>query len=520
MSKQAGYGVPLPFIKLRRGAESPLYLQLVLQLRKMILTGNLKARQRLPATRVLMRELNVSRSTVIAAFEQLVSEGYFVSKVGAGTFVENNLQLPKESEDAADLSLPKIEKEKSVTLSNRGRQLVSNLSLFDLRPTPPRPFAPNVPAVDLFPHKTWSRLENKIRNSTRGTLMNYGDPGGYFPLRIAVADYVYSHRGIKCDPKQVIVTTATQKSLHLIASLLIDPGDKVLIEDPASYITQQAFRSQGAVLCPLSVDDNGIDVNMLDAENRSAKMVYMTPSCQYPLGVTMPVARRLDWLAWANQNSAWIVEDDEDCEFRFLKRAMPALASLDQNGRVIYNWSFSKVLFPSLRLGVLIVPPELVETFEIANGIVDRGPNSWSQAVLCEFIQEGYLASHIRRMTCAYAARREILLDALRKKASGLLEPVPTESGLRIIAKLPSGISDQQAESALRNAGIIGFALSGYCQDRQDLNGLLLGYSSTSEEQIPAAVDKLIQALQPIVENSQYSYVGLSDTSDPHVTPR
>jgi len=495
MAKRTGHGAPLPFIKLHHDGDSPLYMQIVQQLRKMVLVGELKAGQRLPATRVMMRELDVSRSTVVTAFEQLVAEGYLVSRVGTGTFVDMNVQPPKTNANSVKLESIKIEGNSSSSISKRGKTILSGFSSSELQPTKPRAFTPNVPALDLFPHKIWSRLENKVRNSKRQDLMHYGDPGGYIPLREAVAEYVFNYRGIRCDPRQVIVTTGTQRSLHLITTLLSDLGDKVLIEDPASPIVQQAFRSQGAILCPIPVDYAGIDANKLNVKYMAAKLAYMTPSCQYPMGITMPIARRLDWLTWANQNATWIIEDDEDSEFRFLNRAIPAMASLDQHSRVIYTWSLSNILFPSLRLGIMIVPPEFIEPFETANGLIDRGPNTWSQAVLCEFIQGGYLASHIRQMRSAYSRRREVLLNELDKNAKGLIEPIATESGLRIIAHLPTGICDQQAESILDKAGIGSFALSRYCQERQDLNGLLLGYSCTPESEIPKCVNTLIRTL-------------------------
>ncbi|MEH6631220.1 MAG: PLP-dependent aminotransferase family protein [Halopseudomonas aestusnigri] len=498
MAKETGHGLPLPFLNLHHNVDSPLYMQIVQQLRKMVLGGELKAGQRLPATRVMMRELGVSRSTVIAAFEQLVAEGYFTSTVGKGTFVDMNVQPTKMNENSLNLEKNKVVGYSSSSISKRGKTIISNFSSSEFHPTVPRAFAPNVPAIDLFPYKTWSRIENKVRNSKRRDLMTYGDPGGYFPLREAVSEYVYSYRGIRCDPRQVIITTGTQRSLLLVTSLLSDVGDKVLIEDPASNIVQQSFRSQGATLCPLLVDADGIDANQLSSKNMSAKLAYMTPSCQYPMGVTMPVARRLDWLNWANQNAAWIIEDDEDCEFRFLKRSIPAMASLDQNNRVIYTWSLSNILFPALRLGIMIVPPELIEPFETANGLIDRGPNSWMQAVLFEFIQGGYLASHTRQMRNEYSRRREVLLHELSRNANGLIEPIKTESGLRIIASLSNELCDLEVENKLNQNGISSYALSSYCQKRKDLNGLLLGFSCVPEQEIPKSVNILMSTLRSL----------------------
>ena len=268
------------------------------------------------------------------------------------------------------------------------------------------------------------------------------------------------------------------------------------MEDPGAILAGQVFRAQGAKLQAAPVDDDGLDVTKALTMAPNAKLAYVTPSCQYPLGVTLSVSRRLDLLEWAARKSAWILEDDEDSEFRFIGRPAPSMQGLDRAGRVIYAWSLSKVLFPSLRLGVLVLPPDLVGFFSVTNGLVDRGPPSWSQAVLYEFINDGYFASHIRRMRKAYAARKQALLHALDTKLSGLLELSPVESGLRVIARLSPDMNDRDAERAAGRHGITCYALSRYCRQRSDMQGLILGFACTPQEEMRSHVKRLAQVLE------------------------
>jgi len=268
------------------------------------------------------------------------------------------------------------------------------------------------------------------------------------------------------------------------------------MEDPGAILAGQVFRAQGAKLQAAPVDDDGLDVTKALTMAPNAKLAYVTPSCQYPLGVTLSVSRRLDLLEWAARKSAWILEDDEDSEFRFVGRPAPSMQGLDRAGRVIYAWSFSKVLFPSLRLAVLIVPPDLVEFFSVSNGLIDRGPPSLPQAVLYEFINDGYFASHIRRMRNAYAARKQALIDALDAELAGRFELRPVESGLRVIARLSQDMNDRDAERAADQQGITCYALSRYCKQRSDMQGLILGFACTPQEEMRSHVKRLAQVLE------------------------
>ena len=500
MPKLAGQGALLPFVDLDPGDRVPLHQQLTQQLRVAILTGQLHAGQRLPASRTLAAQLQVSRSTVVAAFEQLVDEGYLESDVGSGTFVSSLLPVSRPRPAAIR---PHTGRRHSGPLSKRGRQLAKGFGPAELEPFPVRAFAPNIPALDLFPTRTWNRLTNRVQRNPGRHLMRYGEPAGFRPLRRAIADYVSESRGVNCEADQVIVTSGTQKAIHLAASLLLDPDDQVLMEDPGGVLAGQVFRAQGARVLAAPVDDDGLDVARALAMAPNAKLAYLTPSCQYPLGATLPIARRLDLLEWAARRSAWILEDDEDSEFRFVGRPVPSMQGLDRAGRVIYAWSFSEVLFPSLRLGVLVVPPDLVEPFSVASGLVDRGPSTWPQAVLYEFINDGYFASHIRRMRSAYAARKQALLDAAAAELSGLLELRPVESGLRVFAELPQGLSDRDAEREADRQGMTCYALSRYCQRRRDMQGLILGFSCTPPDEMRGHVGRLVRVLDELTPSGR-----------------
>lgn len=499
MAKLKDVGVLLPFVSLSPTDSRALYWQLVEQLRETILSGKLKGGQRLPATRTLSSELNVSRSTIVFAFEHLVAEGYLVSKVGAGTSIAQNLPIAEIGKIKANSSDVHPDTKRSKAISGRGLQIIRGFTEADLRPTSVGAFTPNIPALDLFPYRVWNRLAGRIQRASQSKLMNYGDAGGYGPLRETIADYILANRGILCSPEQVIITTGTQRSITLVASLLLERNDNVFVEDPTAPIIRQALKAQGTTLLPIPIDSEGIDVAKIENSIQQARLTYVTPSCQYPLGTTLSASRRLALLSWAEKQDAWIFEDDEDSEFRFSGRPIPAMSGIDKSNRVIYNWSFSKILFPSLRLGVLVVPSNLVEAFEIANGLIDRGPPLWSQALLCEFIKGGHLASHTRRMRSAYAERRNALFDALEKHSEGLFKPVTLDSGMRTIVNLPDGIDDRHAlHSAMQN-GISCYALSDYQIKRNDLNGLLLGFSCVPEEAMRPAVAKLVQATQSLL---------------------
>lgn len=489
MPEPTKHFAPLPFLQLDREAGAPLYLQLVQQLRRMIQSGDIKPGQKLPSTRWLKEHHGIARSTLVAAFEQLTSEGYLQGRTGAGTFVNPEFPglQPGAGGTAETGSPPK--------LSRRGTAAADGLDPSYFDPPKVRPFIANVPAIDLFPHKIWGRIENRIRNRLDSAMMAYGQPGGYPPLRTAIADYVLNRRGLKCSPDQVIVTNGSQQSLNLIAALLVDPGEKVLMEDPCSPVVRLSFQAQGGLVVPVPVGETGATVPPEGSEHAGARLAYLTPSCQYPLGAVMPIAQRLEWMEWAARNDAWLIEDDLDNEFVFGGRPDPAIYCDDRQARTLYVSSFNNALFPSLRLGFIIAPPALAKPLMALSAITDRGPNTWLQAVLAEFIEQGHLSTHIRRMHSAYVRRRKAMISSFARVSSPLVSLRQTTSGLRVIAELPAGMRDMDVLESLDRRGLSVYALSYYCMQRQDLNGLLLGFGCTHEDSIPAAVETLCACL-------------------------
>ncbi|KIC17353.1 hypothetical protein RA20_15720 [Leisingera sp. ANG-Vp] len=479
----------MPFLQLERESGTPLYLQLIQQLRRMIRNGGIKPGQKLPSTRWMKEHHGIARSTLVAAYEQLDSEGYLQSRTGAGTFVNPEFPglRPGASSPAKNNRLP--------NLSRRGKAAAEGLDPSYFEPPQVRPFIANIPAIDLFPHKIWGRIENRIRNRLDSAMMAYGQPGGYPPLRAAIADYVLNRRGLKCSPDQVIITNGSQQSLNLIAALLVDPGEKVLMEDPSSPVVRLSFQAQGGSVVPVRVSGTGAAVPPEGPDSAGARLAYLTPSCQYPLGAVMPIAQRLEWMDWAARTDAWLIEDDLDNEFVFGGRPDPAIYCDDHQARTIYVSSFNNALFPSLRLGFIIAPPVLAKPLMALSAITDRGPNTWLQAVLAEFIEQGHLSSHIRRMHSAYSRRRKAMLSSFARISSPLVELRQNTSGLRVIANLREDIRDMDVLGALGANGLSAYALSYYCMERQDLNGLLLGFGCTHEDDIPAAVEKLCACL-------------------------
>jgi GntR family transcriptional regulator/MocR family aminotransferase len=327
-------------------------------------------------------------------------------------------------------------------------------------------------------------------------LLDYGDPLGFMPLREAIATYLREARAVRCEAGQVMVVSGSQHGLDLATRLLLDPGDRVWLEDPGYLGARGALMAAGARLVPVPVDGEGLEVARGIRVAPDARLAYVTPSHQYPLGVTMSLARRLALLEWARARRAWIVEDDYDSEYRYTGRPLASLQGLDRHGRVIYVGTFSKVLFPALRLGYVVVPPALVDAFAAARGLVDRHPPSVTQAVLAEFIAEGSFARHVRRMRMRYAEQQAALVEAARHKLDGVLEVSPAEAGMHLVGWLPSGADDRAASGTAQQVGVEAPALSTFRLRRSGRCGLLLGYAAWAPSELRAAVDTLAAALR------------------------
>lgn len=456
--------------RLHDRAHMPLHRQLYEALRRAMLDGKLNAGDRLPSSRALTTDLQLSRNTVVAALNQLCVEGYLVSHVGSGTFVSDT--LPRQGARAPALAAPRPS-----DLSRRGTVLTQAFTAQQLEV---QPFTPGIADFSAFPVALWQRLQNKHWRMTYPDMLDYSPSGGYAPLRRAVADYLRVFRSVPLEVDQVIITSGTQQSLGLCAQLLTDVGDSVWVEDPAYWGAVKAFQSCGLHLHPIAVDAQGMQVPQPDGQGAAPKLVYVTPSHQYPTGAVMSLARRQQLLALAAQHGAWVLEDDYDSEFRFSGPPISSLAGLDTLERVLYLGSFSKVLYPGLKLGYLVVPKRLVEAFKQAHYDLNRPGQMPLQAALAEFIELGHFASALRRARLSYAQRRQCLLEALAPCLAGPSHISGAEQGLHLCLRLPSTMDDHALARALAQRGIVVRALSAYCLQRTDLRGLVIGYGYTA----------------------------------------
>jgi GntR family transcriptional regulator / MocR family aminotransferase len=470
---------------------TPIYQQLYDHLRASILDGRLKKGAKIPSTRLLAAELGVSRNTVLNAYDQLIAEGYIESVEGKGTFVTQ--VLPEQHLSTA----PYVHRQNgkaiapSLRLSKRAEALLA---------TPVLPydydnytFRTGMPALDAFPYELWAKaVAREAHRLHPGSLMSQGTLG-YRPLREAIANHVTVARQVRCTADQVIVVAGAQGALDLAARVLVNPGEKVWIEDPGYPGAQGALLAEGAHIIPIPVDDEGLMVEVGLERAPDARMAYLTPSHQFPLGVSLSLARRLLLLNWANRAGSYILEDDYDSEYRFTGRPLASLQGLDENNRTIYIGTFSKVMFSALRLGYLIVPEALVDAFRAMRRYVDGHPPGLEQRALAAFMMDGHFARHIRRMRVLYAERRQALLKAAQNLP---LEIVAPDTGMHLVGWLPDDIDDgvavrQAAKHHVHVLSISSLALSTPCR-----NGLVLGYAAVNEREIQEGVERLAAALK------------------------
>jgi GntR family transcriptional regulator/MocR family aminotransferase len=499
--------VPATGIVLDRAGRPPLHRQLSQRLREAILAGQFPPGTRLPSTRILATELGVSRTTALAAYEQLRDEGYLDGRVGAGTTVAD-LTGPLAAQPPARGPVAPAPFPARATgspagagpaLSARGAAVAA--SRWRLRPEigpgreRPRAFPLGLPALDAFPRQLWTRVLTRRARRSLGDLLGYQDPAGYRPLREAIAAYLGLARGVRCGPDQVLVVSGAQAGIDLAARLLLDPGDPVWVEDPGYYGARGALIGAGARLVPVPVDAGGLDLGAARRRQPDARLAYVTPSHQFPVGVTMSLGRRLDLLAWAEAAGGYVLEDDYDSEYRYVGPPLPALQGLDRAGRVVYVGSFSKVLFPSLRVGYLVVPDGLVDAFAAAQRFGEVNVPALEQAALADFIGDGHLGRHVRRMRALYATRGRALIRAIRRQAPDTLEVRSAHAGLHLVAWLPPGVDDRAAAGRAAAAGVEAQALSDHALERPERGGLLLGYAAVPEPETDRAVARLGRAL-------------------------
>ena len=490
-------------LALDRAAPLPLQRQLYDQVREAILAGRLAAAARLPSTRALARELGCSRNTVIGAYDQLFSEGYLEGETGSGTYVSNVLPdqmlgLSSRKPPGGGAARPGQDGAKAAArLSRRGARLAG---LHREHRPGSGAFTPAFPETDGFPFDVWARLLTRAWRRPAPANLRHGDPAGYLPLRSAIADYLRTNRALNCTAAQVIITSGAQQCVSIVLSCLLDPGDRVWIEDPGYPGLTGPLIAAAAEAVPVPVDAEGLSLETALAESPGAGMAIVTPSHHYPLGVVMSLARRLALLDWAREAGSWILEDDYDSEYRFAGRPLSAMQGLDTAGRVIYIGSFSKVLFPSLRIGYLVAPEALAGPLIQARAALDDHPSILPQPALAAFLEEGHFAAHLRRMRRLYAARQEALIAAAERHLSGFLRLSPDEAGLHLVARLTpelaARMSDVEAAARAGKAGLVVRPLSGFYRGPGVEQGLLLGYAGVPVAEIEAGARTLGEVLR------------------------
>lgn len=472
-------------VALERDDPAPLSVQLYRQVRDLILEGRLAPGRRLPSTRSLAAELGVSRTTTVTAFDQLAAEGFVEGRHGSGAFVA---ELPQ--------GLPRVAASEAGTGLGRPRAVgpAGDIGLAG------RPFDLGAPDAAAFPALAWSRaLARSWRRPGRD--MFFGTPGGHPPLRRAIADHLRIIRGVPCDWRQVIVTASATESIELVARALLSEGDAAWIENPGYTKTGGALATGGLRSVPVPVDADGLDVDAGKRMAPGARLAIVTPSRQFPLGMTMSLARRLALLDWASAGDApgrYVIEDDYDSEFRYAGRPIAPLAGLDRAGRVLYLGSFTKVMFRALRLGYLVAPPGALDDLLQTQRRFGGQASMVAQPALAEFIASGGFAAHIRRMRRLYAARQRALLGALKSRLGGLLAVEPQDFGMHLVATFAGrldGADDTRIARRCAEAGIDVPPLSGFYRGDIKRNGLLLGYAGWPEEELEGAVGKLAGVL-------------------------
>jgi GntR family transcriptional regulator/MocR family aminotransferase len=498
MVKRTG-GALLNGIGLDRGAVQPLSVQISTGLRELILDGSLPAGSRLPATRTLAQDFGVARATVVESFERLAAEGLIEMRVGSGSFVSGTLEHQRPAPTARNASTRRC-------AGRVARPWVEAAGRFGVRLAhEPRPFTTALPAFDAFPMGQWSRLSAKHWRKARQIVLGYSEPEGYGPLRQAIASHLRTYRGIDCDWRQIFVTAGAQHAFQIAALCLLEGGDKVWFEDPGAIGARNGLLLSGAEIVPVPVDEAGIDVGRGLQRAPHFALAFVTPSHQQPLGVAMSLERRFALLHAAEQCDAWIVEDDWDGEFFFSGQPLPTLKSIDAADRVVYVGSFSKSLFPSLRLGFMLVPDALRETIRLCLDAYASGVPTATQAIVSDFIREGHFAAHIRRMRRLYQERHLALLGAARERLSDWLDIVPAHTGMHAVAWLKGTIDAGLVSAAATAAGITATPVSRFAVEPIGKEGIVLGFGAFTPTQIETGVRGLEQVFRSMRIQSKWT---------------
>lgn len=482
----------IPPMALDFGSETPLYRQIFMWFESAIATGKLQPGQRVPSTRALAKELQVSRIPVLGAYKLLIEGGYLQTFVGAGTCVSlsipDGLMSPEtDGRLDADAAEPRATAKRALSRRALGMGGPARAWLQGRR---------DCTNLEQFPMTVWSRLLSRHIRKVSPEIMGYGDPMGYGPLREALAEFLGAFRAVKCDASQIMVTTGGQQALQIASLALLDPHDAVWIEEPCNPGTVRALQAAGARLVPVPVDAGGLQVECGVARSRNARAAFVTPSHQMPLGVTLCASRRMELLGWAARHGAWVLEDDCDSEYRFKGSPPASLQGLDSDGRVIYAGALTEAMFPALRLGYLVIPQDLVQSFLDVRSATDTLATSvLYHMAMTDFIREGHFSRHLRRMRDVYLQSRNALAAAIAERSDGLLEIVGNEAGMRLLTLLPAGIDDVEIATKCPRTSATVYPLSQCYISPPPRGGLMIGYGNLDALDIPP----LVAALRSLV---------------------
>ncbi len=469
----------------------PLHARIQRAIRQLILDGALGPGKPLPATRTLATSLGVSRDTVESAYAQLHAEGFIERRVGSGSFVAEMTGFTpghRRSKRNAPLG------DQAPALSRRGAAMFGSGGVREM--LIPRPFAHGVPETRSFPLPLWERLERQVLKEVGTHALLHGDPQGVEPLRRAIADYVNLERGARATADRVLVLTSSQQALTLCATMLLDPGDRIFIEDPAYYGARKAFDAAGLDCVPIGVDPQGIVVDRIMDDPRRARALFLTPSHQFPTGATLALDRRLALIDWAARHQAWIIEDDYDSEFHYAGRPTACVQGLDPHDRTIYIGTFTKSLFPGLRIGYAVLPPQLVKPMTVARTLLDGHTASMAQLTLARFMEGGHFGAHVRTMRGIYAKRLDLLAGLVRTHLSGFVEPQVPIGGLQMPCRLTGGIPEGAVIDAARRVGVELLGLSALHAAGNGTPGFLMGFAAYTPAELEIGVSKLARALR------------------------
>lgn len=488
------------FLKLDQ--DGLLSSQVYRALRRQILSGRMRPGSRVPSTRWLATELGISRNTAMLGYDQLIAEGYLTKGSHAGTFVAS--ELP---ENLTCVAPDRVSRKHAIPSPIRLSSFASRVSddpvnaalirEILLRPPLPYDFRYGRPSFADFPHATWDRmLARRARRRSIGDL-DYGAPEGVAPLRQELADYLRRARAVNCSPEQILIVSGSQQAIDLAVRVLIDRGDRVVLENPHYFPARNVSRAAGAIVDWIDVDGQGMKLGELEAKRGRVRLVFVTPSHQFPTGALMPLSRRLELLAWANRTGAVVFEDDYDSEYRYSGRPVEALQALDESGRVLYSGTFSKTIFPGLRLGYLVVPNQLVDIFRAVKSLLDTACPTLTQLALADFMREGHFERHLRRSRARNAARRGVLLESIERYLGDSVEVSGAEGGLHVLLWFRNRPFSRTADlvALAQQAGVGVYPVGPFYFKPPKRAGLLLGYTSLTEKEIAEGVRRLASAI-------------------------